>query len=581
MNSIVIPEKSLQDHTAVLGKTGSGKTSTAKLIVEQVVPTGARVCILDPLKSDWWGLTSSADGKSPGLPFQILGGPHGHVPLHDKAGSAVAELVASGMLHLSILDMADFKAGGPVRFFNDFADTLMRKQRGVLYLVIEEAHEFAPKERSGVGEENMAVYYAKKIATAGRTKGIRLVVCSQRVQSLHNAVLGSCETLIVHRFSAPADQEPVWNWLKGNIEDKSERERIRASLRTLKNGEGWVCSSSAPLELRQFPRIRTFDNTATPTDDVHRAPPRTAPVNVDRLRELLGSAVAEAESNDPKMLRKRIADLEAQLARPRELAVDTGAIERAHLDGLMAGQAHGRHQFGELHRAATDLLYVQHEAIRAALINDTSALPDWKDATVGGHDIAAIYDRTPSYSPAPRITATPPAPRGSSIVAIREIGGGEESIGAGGKRRILTALAQYPAGLTVRKLSILVDISPKGGTWRTYMAELRGAGYIEGRGGELLRITRAGLKALGTFEPLPTGSALIDYWRNRLGDSGKRAVFDVLTKAYPKGIQKQAVAERTGIAIGGGTWRTYLAELRGLGLVEGSSELRASGDLFS
>jgi DNA helicase HerA-like ATPase len=60
--------------------------------------------------------------------------------------------------------------------------------------VIEEAHEFAPKERAGIGAENMAIHWAKKLATAGRSKGIRLIVATQRVQALHNAVLGSCET---------------------------------------------------------------------------------------------------------------------------------------------------------------------------------------------------------------------------------------------------------------------------------------------------------------------------------------------------------------------------------------------------
>jgi uncharacterized protein len=52
-----IPTAALKQHIAFLGKTGSGKTSTAKLAVEQILreDPNARVSILDPLKSDWWG----------------------------------------------------------------------------------------------------------------------------------------------------------------------------------------------------------------------------------------------------------------------------------------------------------------------------------------------------------------------------------------------------------------------------------------------------------------------------------------------------------------------------------------------
>jgi DNA helicase HerA-like ATPase len=74
MSTTHVPRAAYSDtHTAVLGKTGSGKTSTAKTMVEQLAAAGGRVCILDPIKSDWWGLKSDASGKGAGLPFVILG----------------------------------------------------------------------------------------------------------------------------------------------------------------------------------------------------------------------------------------------------------------------------------------------------------------------------------------------------------------------------------------------------------------------------------------------------------------------------------------------------------------------------
>lgn len=307
-----IPNAALTQHIAILGKTGSGKTCTAKLAVEQVVSDGARVCVLDPIKSDWWGLALAANGIDRGLPFQILGGPRGHVALHSAAGKAVAEVVASGALPHSIIDMADFAPGGQSHFFTDFAPVLLRKMRGVLYLVIEEAHLFAPKERSGIGQENMAIHWAKTLAQAGRSKGIRLVVLTQRTQALHNAMLGSCDTLIAHRLTSPADQDPVIKWLKANAA-KEVTDKVAASISSQKKGQGWLCSGEAQLfEQRKFPLMKTYDNTATPTDDEHREV-TVPPVDVDALKTLIGQAAADAEANDPKRLKEELTKLRTEL----------------------------------------------------------------------------------------------------------------------------------------------------------------------------------------------------------------------------------------------------------------------------
>lgn len=327
----------LSNHTAVVGKTGSGKTSTTKLMVEQVVKDGFRVCILDPIKSDWWGITSSADGKHPGLPFQILGGPHGHVPLHSSSGKVIGQLVGSGKLPLSIIDMADFEAGGLQKFFVDFSQALMKSARGVIYLVIEEAHEFAPKERSGIGAETVAIHWAKKLATAGRSKGIRLIVATQRTQALHNAVLGSCETMIAHRISAPADQEPISKWLKANT-DKDTLEKVMGTLSSLPTGTGCILSGEAKIfEQVKFPKFSTYDNTATPENDSEEVKVKTAPVDQEALRAIIGDAVKEADAKDPSKLIARIKELEKAAHKGLPAPVVQKDLERAKNNGYEKG----------------------------------------------------------------------------------------------------------------------------------------------------------------------------------------------------------------------------------------------------
>lgn len=171
-------------------------------------------------------------------------------------------------------------------------------------------------------------------------------------------------------------------------------------------------------------------------------------------------------------------------------------------------------------------------------------------------------------------TVTPAARASAKVIAA---GPADSALGNSGKRRMLIALAQYHQ-LTPTKLSILTGIARSGGTWRTYLGELRSSGLAEGS--DPIAITDAGLKALGQYDPLPTGDALVEYWRQRLGDSGKRKIFDAVVSKYPRGAPPEQIARETEIVITGGTWRTYLGELRGLELITGRGELRASDDLF-
>ncbi|MDP9436464.1 MAG: hypothetical protein M3P93_15240 [Actinomycetota bacterium] len=56
------------------------------------------------------------------------------------------------------------------------------------------------------------------------------------------------------------------------------------------------------------------------------------------------------------------------------------------------------------------------------------------------------------------------------------------------------------------------------------LSALRSAGLIEGRGE--VAITTAGLQALGSYEPLPTGRALIDWWKSEQLGRAERAILD-------------------------------------------------------
>jgi hypothetical protein len=577
----IIPAAVLKDHIAVVGKTGSGKSSTARLIVERAVAEGARVCILDTTKSDWWGITLRADGLRPAWPFKILGGPRGHVDIRADTGKAIGKLVATGALPLTIVDMANFEAGGVQRFFVDFAEALFRNIRGVVYLVIEEAHEVAPKERAGLGAENMSIYWAKKLATASRTKGIRLIVCTQTVQQLHNRVLGSCETIIAHRMFAPADKKPIIAWLKDNT-DAETIKRVAATLQKQPTGTAWVCSGLAEI-FRQsaFPKFATFDNTATPDDNTDLTEIRAAPVDQAELRAILGEAVAYEAANDPTLLREEIERLKQQLTeRPERLALpsplyDSAAFETARTDGQREGYAAAQlevdRRLGAIERA--------WEALRpfGASVDDLGRLiGEWI------RDIPAARSPISDKASAILLDPAPPQPLAAPYkpafadhaVPLRSA---EPAVSLpGGEKVCLVAIAQHRNGVTRPQLTVLTGY--KRSSRDAYIQRLRGRGYLEERGDRILA-NQSGVTALGAdFDPLPTGRALRQRVLSELPE-GERKVLECVVANYPRTVPREAIDKYTGYKRS--SRDAYVQRLGARELVVTSGDgVTASGHLF-
>ena len=86
----------------------------------------------------------------------------------------------------------------------------------------------------------------------------------------------------------------------------------------------------------------------------------------------------------------------------------------------------------------------------------------------------------------------------------------------------------YPQGRSKVQVAVLTGYAATGGGFNNYLGALRSRGLIKGAG-DSLRITETGIRELGPWEPLPMGSALVDYWRGRLGKA-ERLILEMLTQ---------------------------------------------------
>jgi DNA helicase HerA-like ATPase len=309
-----LPTDAVTQTLGILGKRGSGKTTTASVFAEELLRNELPLVIVDPTGA-WWGLRSSADGKEDGYPITIIGGDHGDVPLEETAGKVLAELVAEQAPPL-VLDLSLLSKSAARRFVGDFSQRLYEKNRTALHVIYDEADEFVP-QRVARGMET--VFGAvDTVVRRGRIRGLGVTLISQRSAAINKDVLSQCEVLVAHRASHPRDLDPVLEWMDAAHVPDEQLRKVRETIAALANGEAWVMSPEwLELFIRTQVRQRTtFNSSATPKAGERRVvPKRLAPVDLERLGAAMKEAADRQKANDPAALRRRIAELEREVAK--------------------------------------------------------------------------------------------------------------------------------------------------------------------------------------------------------------------------------------------------------------------------
>lgn len=313
-----IPDEALDADIAILGKKGRGKTYTAKGIVERLLEMQRRVLVLDPL-STWWGLRSNATGDGPGHPVAVFGGPHGDMPITEKAARPLARLIAANNMPV-VVDMGEMRKAAWQRLVRDMLDELFTKNRDPLWIVLEEADVFAPQQPRE-GDSAAVLGEVDRIARRGRNYGFRLISITQRPARLHKDVLTQLSTLVALGMTSPQDRDAIKAWVEGNA-DRDQSKAVMDSLAKLPVGEGWVWAPDHDiLDCVRFPQIKTLDTSFTPKAGEKRIEPsKLADVDLSEFRE----ALQEAEGDEKPAETKTRAPSAAELSAARQEGYEAG-----------------------------------------------------------------------------------------------------------------------------------------------------------------------------------------------------------------------------------------------------------------
>ncbi|MGM0591503.1 MAG: helicase HerA domain-containing protein [Halobacteriota archaeon] len=274
----------------VTGKSGSGKSNTASVVIENLLDNGFPVMIIDT-DGEYYGLKEE---------YEIL-----HAGADEECDIQVSPEHAERLAMLAleqnvpiILDVSGYLDDAEAKeLLTATARQLFAKEKKLkkpFLMVVEEVHEYIP-EGGGMDETGRMLI---KIGKRGRKHGLGILGISQRPADVKKDYITQCDWLVWHRLTWRNDTKVV-----GRILGSEYAEEIEG----MGDGEAFLVTDwSESVRRVQFRRKQTFDAGATPGLDDFERP---------ELKSVSGDLVAELRdiTNEQERRESELADLRQQL----------------------------------------------------------------------------------------------------------------------------------------------------------------------------------------------------------------------------------------------------------------------------
>ncbi len=525
--------KLLDSRLLVQAQSGGGKSHLLRRLVEQLVQ-GVQVILIDP-EGEFSSLREKFD--------LILCGANGpDAVANPTTAAALARAIWSSGAS-AIVDVYDLKAHERILFVRRFLEALINAPKAMWHptlVVIDEVHIFAPQV--GQAESLGAVI---DLATRGRKRGLALVAATQRLSKLHKDVAAELQNKLIGRTGLDVDIA------RAGDELGMSKKEAWAALSSLRPGEFYAYGPALSESV--------ISTTIGPVQTSHpkaggrtlKAPSPPSKALMATLAKLEGiQRGEEQDEQDVKSLRARVRDLERNLVTAKK----EGGIPEAEVQRRCQAAADGAH-------AAV-------MGIIETAVAEVSRLG--KAGHVAPRKAPAAAQVAPRPQPAPQRPLSDPAPAPGAVEGLR----------AGAVRILQELAARAPAGYSRPQVGTLTQFSHKGGTFTTYLGDLRRGGFIEERGG-LVYASEHGITSLGGDVPKAPKShyEVMTLWRRALR-SGAFSILETIVNAGPGGVHRDGIAETIGMTASGGTFTTYLGDLRRNGLITEQDKVCTANDIL-
>lgn len=398
-------------------------------------------------------------------------------------------------------------------------------------------------------------------------------------------VLNLADVLVVLGLSGAHERKAISEWMVDKDIDAAQRAAILADLPNL----GWnkvrkvdngALFWSPVLELfgkHTISAPTTFDSSATPEAGAKRVERELAHLDIGKLNEAMHATLEEAKSNDPAQLRKRVADLERQVATAPKAEVKSERVEVPVISDA------------------------QMQRLEKSIASTKSALDEvveWLQSTQSRlepvlAEFEAVKKRIAEFAPISlawnsRFTepSAPARPRPHKFT-IKKTGDVEQEFRMTGSRhRLLDELVWLESiGIpkaTRGQLAVIADVPMTSGGFKNNLSALCTANLISYPESNVVQLTAAG-RALAA--PVPRRRSLDDLHTGvlvRLKPESKADLLRALISAHPRSLSREDLPNVVDVPASSGGFKNNLSSLHTLGLVTypTKGEVRAADVLF-
>jgi hypothetical protein len=522
---------------AFIARKGGGKTYTAGVLVEELLTARVQVVVLDTV-GNWYGLRMTTAGKPSAFDVPVLGGLRGDSPLEATGGALIADIVVDTGKSL-VLDISQYSLADRKRFATAFGERLWLRKKGErtpapLHLVIEESQLIVPQFTGAGGDVARMLGIYEEIIRLGRNYGIGVSMITQRPQSVNKEVLNQTECLFVGQVNGSQERDALKKW----ITHQGMNVHLLDELPSLPVGTFFVWSPQwlGILEKVKIGKKATFDASATPKVGDTRTVRDLQPLDLKDLQQQLAATIQRAKADDPRELRKEIAQLQRQLAEK-----PAAAPERVEVPVL-----------SEEDRRRIDT-YLQEMRSTGIAIE------------VAQREISCAMERAER----PGFRATPAAQKAPKIEIVRAIQPKKPHTGDldAPQQAILDVVNMLDyRGISANRDTVArwLGIHPNGGRYGSNLAHLRGAGYLDG-----FDLTSKSQRDRADV-PLPIG--LDGIYAVPKFDVPKRTIVHTLDTSRNH-FTRESLAAALNIHPNGGRYGSNLAYLRTMGVLPERGEI--------